>query len=115
MADKKDSSLVFFSKATSNQWSYVLSLYSEVLKVRAQQTRGTKKGGPQELIKLDNWLVNFLFLFINHFFLSFFLLLFFSFTYTFTLLYKSLLLLLYFAAFRKGQFENRTLLAPHTR
>ncbi|RWS10509.1 uncharacterized protein B4U79_14800 [Dinothrombium tinctorium] len=55
MADKSDSSLVFFQKATAAQWSYVLSRYKDVLKAKAQQTRGSKKGGPQELIKIDNW------------------------------------------------------------
>lgn len=55
MATVNDSSIKFFSKATSNQWLYVLSQYKEVFKIRAQATRGSKKSGPQEAIKLDNW------------------------------------------------------------
>jgi len=55
MADPSDSSLQFFSKATPCQWEFVLSLYKDVLRLKAQSTRGNKKGGPEELIKLDNW------------------------------------------------------------
>ena len=55
MADPSDSSLAFFTKATSDQWSFVLKLYSEVLRLKAQATRDGKKGGPEELIKLDTW------------------------------------------------------------
>lgn len=54
MADVSDSSLAFFQKATNEQWSYVLSLYKDVLKLKAAQ-RSSKKGGPEELIKLDTW------------------------------------------------------------
>jgi hypothetical protein len=54
MADQTDSSLAFFSKATAKQWSYVLSLYKDVLRLKAEQ-RSSKKGGPEELIKLDTW------------------------------------------------------------
>ena len=54
MAEPIDSSLAFFSKATPKQWSYVLSLYKDVLRVKAEQ-RASKKGGPEELIKLDTW------------------------------------------------------------
>jgi len=54
MADPNDSSLQFFSKATPPQWSYVLQLYSEVLRLKAQE-RSNRKGGPEELIKLDTW------------------------------------------------------------
>ncbi|CAN8003406.1 unnamed protein product [Ixodes hexagonus] len=53
MAEASDTTLTFFSKATPNQWSYVLSLYKEVLKQKAALR--TKKGGPEELIKLDAW------------------------------------------------------------
>jgi hypothetical protein len=56
MAEPNDSSLAFFSKATAKQWSYILSLYKDVLKLKAEQ-RSTKKGGPEELIKLDTWYV----------------------------------------------------------
>ena len=56
MADPNDSSLAFFSKATPKQWSYVLSLYKDVLRLKAEQ-RSSKKGGPEELIKLDTWYV----------------------------------------------------------
>ncbi|XP_013773319.1 uncharacterized protein LOC106458357 [Limulus polyphemus] len=53
MADVNDSSLVFFMKATPAQWDYALSLYKEVLKLKAAK-RTTKKG-PEELINLDTW------------------------------------------------------------
>lgn len=44
---------MFFTKATPEQWNYVLSLYKDVLKAKAS-TR-TKKGGPEELVRLDTW------------------------------------------------------------
>ncbi|KAH6942362.1 hypothetical protein HPB50_004179 [Hyalomma asiaticum] len=53
MAEPSDTTLTFFTKATPSQWSYVLSLYKEVLKQKAALR--TKKGGPEELIKLDAW------------------------------------------------------------
>ncbi|XP_054712255.1 uncharacterized protein LOC129221904 [Uloborus diversus] len=53
MAEATDSGPVFFTKATPEQWSYVLSQYKEVLKERA--AKRTKKGGPEELIRLDTW------------------------------------------------------------
>lgn len=56
MAEPNDSSLAFFTKASAQQWSYVLSLYKDVLRVKAEQ-RASKKGGPEELIKLDTWYV----------------------------------------------------------
>ncbi|KAI1301868.1 hypothetical protein HDE_03196 [Halotydeus destructor] len=55
MADPSDSSLQFFSKATPCQWSFCLSIYKEVLRVKAQNSRGSKKGGPEEFVKLDTW------------------------------------------------------------
>ncbi|KAH7949593.1 hypothetical protein HPB49_012551 [Dermacentor silvarum] len=55
MAEPSDTTLTFFTKATPSQWSYVLSLYKEVLKQKAALR--TKKGGPEELIKLDAWQV----------------------------------------------------------
>jgi hypothetical protein len=55
MADPKDSSLQFFQKATPCQWSYLLTHYKDVMKIHAQKTRGFKKNGPEELLKLDNW------------------------------------------------------------
>lgn len=60
MASPSDSSLQFFQRATPIQWSYVLSNYKEVLKLKAHATRGNKKNGPEELIKLDTWYVLFL-------------------------------------------------------
>jgi len=54
MADVSDSSLAFFTKASPKQWSYVWSLYADVLRLKAAE-RSTKKGGPEELIKLDTW------------------------------------------------------------
>ncbi|KFM76935.1 hypothetical protein X975_05777, partial [Stegodyphus mimosarum] len=53
MAQPTDSGPVFFTKATPEQWTYVLSQYKEVLKERA--AKRTKKGGPEELIRLDTW------------------------------------------------------------
>lgn len=53
MAESTDTGPAFFTKATPEQWSYVLSQYKEVLKARAALR--TKKGGPEELIRLDTW------------------------------------------------------------
>ncbi|UYV75714.1 hypothetical protein LAZ67_13001075, partial [Cordylochernes scorpioides] len=53
MALPNDSSLTFYTKATPNQWTYVLSLYNDVLSLKAATRK--KKGGPEELIRLDNW------------------------------------------------------------
>ncbi|XP_015919372.1 uncharacterized protein [Parasteatoda tepidariorum] len=53
MAQATDSGPVFFTKATPEQWNYVLSQYKEVLKEKA--SKRTKKGGPEELIRLDTW------------------------------------------------------------
>ena len=58
MATHNDSSLTFFAKATSEQWAFVLNQYKEVFNIHAQETRGSRKNGPAELIKLDNWWVN---------------------------------------------------------
>lgn len=55
MAEATDSGPMFFSKATPEQWSFVLSQYKEVLKERAATSRKSKKGGPEELIRLDTW------------------------------------------------------------
>jgi len=55
MADPKDSSLQFFQKASPSQWAYVLKYYKEVMKIHAHKTRGFKKNGPEELLKLDSW------------------------------------------------------------
>ncbi|XP_064477872.1 uncharacterized protein LOC135391526 [Ornithodoros turicata] len=54
MAEASDTTLAFFTKATPSQWRHVLSLYKEVLKQKAA-LRASKKGGPEELIKLDVW------------------------------------------------------------
>lgn len=54
MADPSDSSLAFFSKATPNQWRFVYELRPDAIKVKADQ-RSSKKGGPEEFIKLDTW------------------------------------------------------------
>ncbi|KAG8198079.1 hypothetical protein JTE90_020909 [Oedothorax gibbosus] len=53
MASATDSGPVFFTKATPEQWTYVFSQYKEVLKEKASLR--TKKGGPEELIRLDTW------------------------------------------------------------
>jgi len=55
MATTLDSPLTFFTKATPEQFAYVLSKYREVFSLHAQETRSAKKNGPAELIKLDNW------------------------------------------------------------
>jgi hypothetical protein len=55
MADSKDSSLQFFQRGSAPQWAYLLSNYKDVLRLHAVKTRGSKKNGPEELIKLDNW------------------------------------------------------------
>jgi len=55
MAEPNDSSLQFFQKATPRQWIYILSHYKEVLQLHAVKTRGAKKNGPEELVKLDTW------------------------------------------------------------
>ena len=57
MASITDTSLTFFSKATPSQWSFVLNLYRDVFKTHAEQTRGSRKNGPADLIKLDIWYV----------------------------------------------------------
>lgn len=55
MANSSDSSLTFFQKGSPNQWLWVLSKYSEVLRLKAYATRSHKKNGPEELLKLDSW------------------------------------------------------------
>jgi len=55
MATLLDSPLVFFAKATPEQFAYVLGQYRKIFDMHAQETRGAKKNGPAELIKLDNW------------------------------------------------------------
>ncbi|KAF7495933.1 hypothetical protein SSS_02776 [Sarcoptes scabiei] len=54
MADPNDSSLAFFSKATPKQWRFVYELRRDAIQLKADQ-RSFKKGGPEELIKLDTW------------------------------------------------------------
>ncbi|KAK4337321.1 hypothetical protein RND71_043607 [Anisodus tanguticus] len=55
MATVLDSTLTFFSKGTPEQFAYVLGHYREIFKIHAQETRGARKNGPAELIKLDIW------------------------------------------------------------
>jgi len=55
MASLLDSPMNFFTKASPEQFNFVLSQYREIFKVHAQETRSAKKNGPAELIKLDNW------------------------------------------------------------
>ena len=55
MATPSDSSLQFFQKATAPQWAFVLSHYKDVLRLHAHKSRGFRKNGPEELIRLDNW------------------------------------------------------------
>lgn len=54
MAEPSDSSLAFFSKGTPKQWEFVYELRKDVIRLKADQ-RSSKKGGPEEFIKLDNW------------------------------------------------------------
>ncbi|XP_039289701.1 uncharacterized protein LOC111064313 [Nilaparvata lugens] len=53
MASAKDTA-TFFSEGTADQFSHVLSLYPQALRLKAE--RRNKK--PEELIKLDNWYQN---------------------------------------------------------
>lgn len=53
MATISDTTLEFFTKATAEQWSYIFSKYKDALKAKA--ARRTKKGGPEELIRMDAW------------------------------------------------------------
>ncbi|XP_076335637.1 uncharacterized protein LOC143238894 isoform X1 [Tachypleus tridentatus] len=53
MAGVNDSTLMFFMRATPAQWDYALSLYKDVLKLKAALR--TKKNGPEEFINLDTW------------------------------------------------------------
>ncbi|RZF40725.1 hypothetical protein LSTR_LSTR008674 [Laodelphax striatellus] len=53
MASAKDTA-TFFSEGTADQFSHVLSLYPQALRLKAE--RKNKK--PEELIKLDNWYQN---------------------------------------------------------
>lgn len=55
MATSSDSTLQFYSKASPCQWSYLLAIYKDVMYLKAQQNRGARKGGPEELMKLDTW------------------------------------------------------------
>lgn len=55
MASVSDTTLNFFNKAKPEQWSYVLNLYRDVFKKHAESTRGSRKNGVAELIKLDIW------------------------------------------------------------
>lgn len=48
-------SLAFFSSASAPQWAFLLSQYKDILRLHAHKSRGFRKNGPEELIKLDNW------------------------------------------------------------
>lgn len=54
MAEPTDSSLAFFTKGTAKQWAFVYELRQAAIRAKADQ-RSSKKGGPEEFIKLDNW------------------------------------------------------------
>lgn len=54
MADANDSSLAFFTKGTPKQWKFVHELRKDAIRVKSDQ-RSSKKGGPEEFIKLDTW------------------------------------------------------------
>lgn len=51
MASVKTDTGSFFLQGNSKQFDYVLKLYPEVLKLKAQN----KNKKPEELIKLDDW------------------------------------------------------------
>ncbi|CAL1282344.1 unnamed protein product [Larinioides sclopetarius] len=53
MASINDTTLEFFTKATPAQWSYIFNKYKDALKAKA--AKRTKKGGPEELIRMDSW------------------------------------------------------------
>lgn len=50
MANAKDTAS-FFSNGNSKQYDFVLKLYPQVLKLKAEKR--TKK--PEELVRLDDW------------------------------------------------------------
>ncbi len=54
MAEPSDSSLAFFTKGSPKQWAYVYQLREAAIRAKADQ-RSSKKGGPEEFIKLDTW------------------------------------------------------------
>ncbi|XP_015924308.1 uncharacterized protein [Parasteatoda tepidariorum] len=53
MATASDTTLEFFTKASPAQWTYIFTKYKDVLKAKA--AKRTKKGGPEELIRMDAW------------------------------------------------------------
>lgn len=53
MANCGDSTIQFFKKASPEQWTYLLSCYKEAVGAKAQLR--TKKGGPEQYLKLDTW------------------------------------------------------------
>lgn len=50
MASAKDATAAFFLHGNTRQYDYVLKLYPQVLKLKAEE-----KKKPEELIKLDEW------------------------------------------------------------
>ncbi len=50
MASTKDATAAFFLHGNTRQYDYVLKLYPQVLKLKADE-----KKKPEELIKLDEW------------------------------------------------------------
>ncbi|XP_003743388.1 uncharacterized protein LOC100898987 [Galendromus occidentalis] len=53
MASSNDSTIQFFKKASPDQWTYLLACYKDAVGAKAQQR--TKKGGPEQYLKLDTW------------------------------------------------------------
>jgi len=53
MANRNDSTIQFFKKASPQQWSYLLTCYKDAVDAKAQLR--TKKGGPEQYVKLDTW------------------------------------------------------------
>lgn len=50
MASNQDTTTKFFLHGNARQFDYVLKLYPQVLKLKAEE-----KKKPEELIKLDEW------------------------------------------------------------
>lgn len=57
MASMKDTA-TFFTEGTASQFQYMLSLYPQVLKLKAARKAESKNKNPEDLIKLDNWYQN---------------------------------------------------------
>jgi hypothetical protein len=52
MASVRDATSAFFLNGNARQFDFVLKLYPQVLKIKAEE-----KKKPEELVKLDEWFV----------------------------------------------------------